>query len=103
MSRQTIRCFALACVLVLAGCHHKVQNPMANVNSKQPDKTLFDRSMDSMKKGQYQEARSLLETLINSYPDSEYIARAKLAVGDTWYDEAGGASRSAGGNRPGQH
>jgi outer membrane protein assembly factor BamD len=42
-----------------------------------------------MKKGQYQEARSLLETLINSYPDSEYIARAKLAVGDTWYNEGG--------------
>jgi len=89
MSRQTITCFALACVLVLAGCHNKVQNPMANVNSKQPDKTLFDRSMESMKKGQYQEARSLLETLINSYPDSEYIARAKLAVGDTWYNEGG--------------
>jgi outer membrane protein assembly factor BamD len=62
---------------------------MANVDSKQPDKTLFDRSMESMKKGQYQEARSLLETLINSYPDSEYIARAKLAVGDTWYQEGG--------------
>jgi outer membrane protein assembly factor BamD len=76
-------------MLVLAGCHHKVQNPMANVNSKQPDKTLFDRSMEAMKKGQYQEARSLLETLINSYPDSEYIARAKLAVGDTWYAEGG--------------
>jgi outer membrane protein assembly factor BamD len=89
MSRQTITCFALACVLVFAGCHHKVQNPMANVNSKQPDKTLFDRSMESMKKGQYQEARTLLETLINSYPDSEYIARAKLAVGDTWYSEGG--------------
>src|SRR6516164_2464896 len=89
MSRQTITCFALACVFLLAGCHRKVQNPMANVNSKQPDKTLFDRSMESMKKGQYQEARSLLETLINSYPDSEYIARAKLAVGDTWYNEGG--------------
>jgi outer membrane protein assembly factor BamD len=89
MSRQTITCFVLACVLVFAGCHRKVQNPMANVDSKQPDKTLFDRSMESMKKGQYQEARSLLETLINSYPDSEYIARAKLAVGDTWYDEGG--------------
>jgi len=89
MSRQTITCFALACVLLLAGCYHKVQNPMANVNSKQPDKTLFDRSMESMRKGQFQEARSLLETLINSYPDSEYIARAKLAVGDTWYSEGG--------------
>ncbi|HEX3154087.1 MAG TPA: outer membrane protein assembly factor BamD, partial [Candidatus Angelobacter sp.] len=64
----------------------------ANIDSKQPDKTLFDRSMDSMKKAHYQEARTLLETLINTYPDSEYIARAKLAVGDSWYQEGGTAA-----------
>jgi outer membrane protein assembly factor BamD len=33
-----------------------------------------------------------LQTLINTYPDSEYIARAKLAVGDSWYAEGGTAS-----------
>jgi outer membrane protein assembly factor BamD len=30
--------------------------------------------------------------LINTYPDSEYIARAKLAVGDSWYAEGGTAA-----------
>ena len=79
-------------VLASSGCHHKVQNPLANIDSKQPDKTLFDRSMDSMKKARYQEARTLLETLINTYPDSEYIARAKLALGDAWYNEGGKAA-----------
>ncbi|HEY4676440.1 MAG TPA: outer membrane protein assembly factor BamD [Candidatus Angelobacter sp.] len=79
-------------VLASSGCHHKVQNPLANIDSKQPDKTLFDRSMDSMKKAHYQEARTLLETLINTYPDSEYIARAKLALGDAWYNEGGKAA-----------
>jgi outer membrane protein assembly factor BamD len=92
MLRQTITCAALAGVLLLAGCHHKVQNPMANIDSKQPDKTLYDRAMDSMKHGHYQEARTLLETLINAYPDSEYIARAKLALGDSWYNEGGSAA-----------
>jgi outer membrane protein assembly factor BamD len=81
-----------AAVLASSGCHHKVQNPLANIDSKQPDKTLFDRSMDSMKKARYQEARTLLETLINTYPDSEYIARAKLALGDAWYNEGGKAA-----------
>jgi outer membrane protein assembly factor BamD len=33
-----------------------------------------------------------LQTLINTYPDSEFIARAKLAVGDSWYAEGGTAS-----------
>jgi outer membrane protein assembly factor BamD len=79
-------------VLVSSGCHHKVQNPLANIDSKQPDKGLFDRGMDSMKKGRYQESRTLLETLINTYPDSEYIARAKLALGDAWYAEGGKAA-----------
>src|ERR1041384_3686632 len=78
--------------LASSGCHHKVQNPLANIDSKQPDKTLFDRTMDSMKKSHFQEARTLLETLINTYPDSEYIARAKLALGDAWYNEGGKAA-----------
>ena len=92
MSRQTITSFALACALFLAGCHHKVQNPMANIDSKQPDKVLFDRAMDSMKHAHYEEARTLLENLINTYPESEYIARAKLSVGDSWYTEGGTAA-----------
>jgi outer membrane protein assembly factor BamD len=79
-------------VLASSGCHHKVQNPLANIDSKQPDKALFDRGMDSMKKAHYQEARTLLETLINTYPDSEYIARAKLSLGDAWYNEGGKAA-----------
>jgi outer membrane protein assembly factor BamD len=79
-------------LLALGGCHHKVQNPLANIDSKQPDKGLFDRAMESMRKGSYQESRTLLETLINTYPDSEYMARAKLALGDAWYAEGGTAA-----------
>lgn len=93
MLKKIIIPLALACTLLLAGgCHHKVQNPLANVDSKQPDKVLYDRAMDSMKHGRYQESRTLLETLINTYPDSEFIARAKLGVGDAWYAEGGTAA-----------
>jgi outer membrane protein assembly factor BamD len=92
MLRKIVACYALACCVLLAGCNHKVQNPMAGIDSKQPDKTLFDRAMESMKKGRFMEARTLLETLINAYPESEYIARAKLAMGDSWYTEGGSAA-----------
>ena len=79
---------ALSFAVMVAGCHHnKVNNPIANVDSKQPDKVLFDRAMEAMKKGKYDVARITLQTLINTYPDSEFIARAKLAVGDSWYAE----------------
>jgi outer membrane protein assembly factor BamD len=70
----------------------KAQNPIADVDSKQPDKVLFDRAMDAMKHGKYDVARLSLQTLINTYPDSEYIARAKLAIGDSWYQEGGAAA-----------
>jgi outer membrane protein assembly factor BamD len=84
-------------VLVLLGVmapsvactNKKVNNPLANVGSKQPDKVLFDRAMDAMKHNRFDVARITLQTLINTYPDSEYIARAKLAVGDSWYAEGG--------------
>ena len=66
-------------------------NPLANVNSKQPDKVLFDKAMVSMKKGRYDVSRLTLQTLLNTYPDSEYRMRAKLAVGDTWFKEGGAA------------
>ena len=53
---------------------------------------LFDRAKDAMKHGKYDVARLSLQTLINTYPDSEYVARAKLAIGDSWYDEGGTAA-----------
>src|SRR5580700_10407689 len=79
--------------MAMTGCfrNKKVVNPIANVNSKQPDKVLFDRAMEAMKHNKFDVARLSLQTLINTYPDSEYIARAKLAVADSWYAEGGSA------------
>jgi outer membrane protein assembly factor BamD len=93
MVRKILVSAALAgAMLTAGGCHHKVQNPLSNIDSKQPDKGLFDRAMESMRKGRFEESRTLLDTLINTYPDSEYIARAKLALGDAWYAEGGTAA-----------
>jgi len=80
---------ALALAFALGCTNKKVNNPLANVGSKQPDKVLFDRSMDAMKHNKFDVARMTLQTLINTYPDSEFIARAKLAVADSWYAEGG--------------
>ncbi len=57
--------------------------------SAEPDKVLYDRSMLDIKKGHYTEARLSLQALINTYPDSEYLAKAKLAVADSFYKEGG--------------
>jgi outer membrane protein assembly factor BamD len=81
-----------ALAITVACTNKKVSNPIANVDSKQPDKVLFDRAMDAMKHNRFDQARLTLQTLINTYPDSEYIARAKLAVADSWYAEGGSTS-----------
>src|ERR1700691_2698086 len=67
-------------------------NPLANVNSKQPDKELFDKAMLALKKGRFDVARLDLQTMLNTYPESEYRMRAKLAVGDSWFKEGGTAA-----------
>jgi outer membrane protein assembly factor BamD len=67
-------------------------NPLANVNSKQPDKELFDKAMIAMKKGRFDVARLDLQTMLNTYPESEFRMRAKLAVGDSWFKEGGTAA-----------
>jgi outer membrane protein assembly factor BamD len=94
MSRRKsiIPVLGMVLAITVACTNKKSVNPLANVGSKQPDKVLFDRAMDAMKHNRFDVARMTLQTLINTYPDSEFIARAKLAEGDSWYAEGGTAS-----------
>jgi outer membrane protein assembly factor BamD len=94
MSRRIPLIVVLGMLLAfIAACSNKkAVNPLAGIGSKQPDKVLFDKSMDAMKHNRFDVARMTLQTLISTYPDSEYVARAKLAVGDSWYAEGGTAS-----------
>ena len=57
-----------------------------------PDKVLYDRSMKDIKKGRQEIGRLTLQTLINTYPDSEFLADAKLAIADSYYKEGGSAN-----------
>jgi outer membrane protein assembly factor BamD len=68
------------------------EDPTAGLTSKQPDKELFDKALLAMKKGKFDVARLDLQTMLNTYPESEYQMRAKLAIGDTWYKEGGTAA-----------
>jgi outer membrane protein assembly factor BamD len=105
MSRLSLKIFVVALVVLLLGAgtadakkkkdkkaYDLNANPLAGVQSKQPDKELYDKAMLAMKKGRYDVARLDLQTLLNTYPESEYRMRAKLSVGDTWYKEGGSAA-----------
>jgi outer membrane protein assembly factor BamD len=70
----------------------KKTDPLAGVDAKLPDKQLYDKALDATRRGHFDVARLDLQTLLNTYPDSQYQMRAKLAIADSWYKEGGTAA-----------
>src|SRR6266851_2399198 len=58
-------------------------------NTAEPDKVLYNRALEDIKHGRQEVGRLGLQTLINTYPDSEYLAKAKLGIADSYYKEGG--------------
>lgn len=72
------------------GCRRKkYENPITK-DTQQPDKVLYDKAIRDVERGRYEVARLTLQTLINTYDTSEYLAKAKLAIADSWFREGGG-------------
>jgi outer membrane protein assembly factor BamD len=73
------------------GIFPKKKKPVQPItkDTLQPDKVLFDRAVNDIQHGRYEVARLTLNTLINTYDSSEYLAKAKLAIADSWYREGG--------------
>jgi outer membrane protein assembly factor BamD len=67
----------------------KVDKSTSADNNAQPDKILYDKAMNDIKHGRQEVGRLNLQTLINTYPDSEYLAKAKLAIADSYFKEGG--------------
>ena len=80
---------ALAVLLSSCGLkRHPYENPITK-DTQQPDKVLFDKAIHDVEHSRYEIARLTLQTLINTYDTSEYLAKAKLAIADSWYREGG--------------
>jgi outer membrane protein assembly factor BamD len=94
MVRNTVRSAAVVAVLaglaLAPGCARRkvYENPISK-DTQQPDKVLFDRAVDDIEHGRYERGRLTLQTLMNTYDTSEYLAKAKLAYADSWYREGG--------------
>jgi outer membrane protein assembly factor BamD len=70
------------------GCGGKkaaVETPGNNLN--EPDRVLFERAQTDLEKHRLTVARLTLQTLINTYPDSEYLPQAKYALAESYYRE----------------
>jgi outer membrane protein assembly factor BamD len=84
---------ALAAVIVLAGCAgQKTATAKPDTNkteSAEADKVLYERALNDLKHNRFDTARLSFQTLINTYPDSEYLAKAKLSIADSYFKEGG--------------
>jgi outer membrane protein assembly factor BamD len=67
----------------------KVNKSTSADNSAEPDKILYSRALEDIRRGRQEVGRLGLQTLINTYPDSEYLAKAKLGIADSYYKEGG--------------
>jgi outer membrane protein assembly factor BamD len=70
----------------------KTMKAVDKPSDKLPDKVLYDKAIDATKRGHFDIARLDLQTLLNTYPDSQYQMKAKLAIADSWYKEGGTAA-----------
>jgi outer membrane protein assembly factor BamD len=77
----------------LSGClfhRHQHEDLATAVNpGDQPDKILYEKATNEIRHGRFDVGRLTLQTLINTYPDSEYLAKAKLAIADSYYNQGG--------------
>src|SRR6266849_656025 len=67
----------------------KYENPITK-DTQQPDKVLFDKAVADIERSRFEVARLTLNTMMNTYDTSDYMAKAKLAIADSWYREGGG-------------
>lgn len=70
----------------------KKDNSLVGVDASLPDKALYDKAEDAIKHGRFDVGRLDLQALLNTYTESQYMMRAKLAIADSWYQEGGPAA-----------
>ena len=91
MKAVKITILVLAFALPFAACGGKPKNRITIEEAKGPgrDRELFRQGVEAIRKGNYDEGRILLNTMINTYSDSPMIKMAKLAMADSFYFQGG--------------
>src|SRR6266566_6842781 len=81
--------------LLLLSCGGKrVASEAPGTDLNEPDRVLYNRAMRDLEKNKFTVGRLTLQTLINTYPDSEYLPRAKYALAESFYKESSSSSLS---------
>jgi outer membrane protein assembly factor BamD len=90
MKVAKILAVALAVALSLAACG-KPKTKLTLEEAKGPgrDLELYRQGVDAIRKGNFDEGRILLNTMINTYSDSPMIKMSKISIADSYYLQGG--------------
>jgi len=77
----------LALCCFLWGCGGGKKVALKTPTLSEPDKDLYATARKELDHSHYDRARLLLQTLINTYPDSEYLPQAMYASAESFYRE----------------
>jgi outer membrane protein assembly factor BamD len=80
-------CLVLLVVAAFSACGQKSAGLQEGAVA--PDTQLFENGMQYLEKNQFIKARLSFQTLINTYPDSEFTPASFLAIADSYYEEGG--------------
>jgi outer membrane protein assembly factor BamD len=93
---KAVKLFILVLALALSftACGGKPKAKVTLEEAKGPgrDQELFREGINAIRKGNYDQGRILLNTMINTYSDSPIIKMAKLAIADSYYLQGGSKS-----------
>lgn len=82
---------ACLAIMLFTSCAAKktTSAPGDKTESAEADKVLYERALNDLQHNRFELTRLNMQTLINTYPDSEYLAKAKLAIADSYFKEGG--------------
>ena len=69
--------------------HGNKEQAQTPTSSAEPDKVLYEKALKDIAKGRYDIGRLTLQTLLNTYADSDYKEKAKLAIADSYFKQGG--------------
>lgn len=87
--RTLIRLTLLSSFLILLASCGGREGADLQEGAVAPDKTLFENGMKFLGKKHFIKSRLSFQTLISTYPESEYTPTSFLSIADSYYEEGG--------------
>jgi len=83
------RLIVFVALAVTVGCATTTSRQVVPAGTQEPDKFLFDKGETALNAKKWITAREYFKQVVETYTQSPYRPDAKLAVGDTYLEEAG--------------